>query len=58
MWAREPHCNADTDEYLETAECRVDPRFESPESEDSTQTSLYKKAEDKEISIYESLLVV
>ncbi|KAG8270181.1 hypothetical protein J6590_091179 [Homalodisca vitripennis] len=54
----EPHCNADTAEYLENAECRVDPRFESPESEDSTHTSLYKKAEDKEISIYESLLVV
>ncbi|KAG8275598.1 hypothetical protein J6590_083215 [Homalodisca vitripennis] len=55
MWAREPHCNADTAEYLETAKCRVDPRFESPESEDSTQTCLYKKAGDKEISINESL---
>ncbi|KAG8275594.1 hypothetical protein J6590_083211 [Homalodisca vitripennis] len=42
-------------EYLETSECRVDPRFESQESEDSTQTSLYKKAGDKEISINESL---
>ncbi|XP_046662461.1 uncharacterized protein LOC124355382 isoform X2 [Homalodisca vitripennis] len=31
-----PHCNKDTAEYLETAECRVEPRFESPESEDST----------------------
>ncbi|KAG8275593.1 hypothetical protein J6590_083210 [Homalodisca vitripennis] len=51
-----PHCNADTAEYLETAKCRVDPRFESPESEDSTQTCLYKKAGDKEISINESLL--
>ncbi|KAG8275597.1 hypothetical protein J6590_083214 [Homalodisca vitripennis] len=51
MWAREPHCNADTAEYLETAKCRVDPRFESPESEDSTQTCLYKKAGNKEISI-------
>ncbi|KAG8275603.1 hypothetical protein J6590_083220 [Homalodisca vitripennis] len=48
-------CNADTAEYLETSECRVDPRFESQESEDSTQTSLYKKAGDKEISIRESL---
>ncbi|KAG8251119.1 hypothetical protein J6590_099224 [Homalodisca vitripennis] len=45
-------------EYLETSECWVNPRFESQESEDSTQTSLYKKAGDKEISIYESLLVV
>ncbi|KAG8270182.1 hypothetical protein J6590_091180 [Homalodisca vitripennis] len=51
-------CNADTAEYLETSECWVNPRFESQESEDSTQTSLYKKAEDKEISIYELLLVV
>ncbi|KAG8308862.1 hypothetical protein J6590_099313 [Homalodisca vitripennis] len=25
-----PHCNADTAQYLETAECRVEPRFESP----------------------------
>ncbi|KAG8275590.1 hypothetical protein J6590_083207 [Homalodisca vitripennis] len=55
MWAREPHCNADTAEYLETAKCRVDPRFESPESEDSTQTCLYKKAGYKQISIKESL---
>ncbi|XP_046662463.1 uncharacterized protein LOC124355384 [Homalodisca vitripennis] len=31
-----PHCNKDTAEYLETAECRVEPRFESPESEHST----------------------
>ncbi|KAG8251117.1 hypothetical protein J6590_052670, partial [Homalodisca vitripennis] len=53
-----PQCNADTAEYLETSECWVNPRFESQESEDSTQTSLYKKAGDKEISIYESLLVV
>ncbi|KAG8275580.1 hypothetical protein J6590_083197 [Homalodisca vitripennis] len=39
-----PHCNSDTAEYLDTAECRLDPRFKSPESEDSTQTCLYKKA--------------
>ncbi|KAG8275555.1 hypothetical protein J6590_083172 [Homalodisca vitripennis] len=51
-----PHCNADTAEYLETAECRVDPRFESPESEDSTQTCLYKKAGNKKITIKESLI--
>ncbi|KAG8304984.1 hypothetical protein J6590_080850 [Homalodisca vitripennis] len=31
-----PHCNEDTAQYLETAECRVEPRFESPESEDGT----------------------
>ncbi|KAG8329918.1 hypothetical protein J6590_075567 [Homalodisca vitripennis] len=31
-----PHCNKDTAEYLETADSRVEPRFESPESEDST----------------------
>ncbi|XP_046675227.1 uncharacterized protein LOC124364087 [Homalodisca vitripennis] len=31
-----PLCNEDTAEYLETAECRVEPRFESPESEDGT----------------------
>ncbi|KAG8275560.1 hypothetical protein J6590_083177 [Homalodisca vitripennis] len=53
MWW--PQCNADTAEYLETAECRVDLRFESQESEDSTQTSLYKKAGYKEIFIRESL---
>ncbi|KAG8275558.1 hypothetical protein J6590_083175 [Homalodisca vitripennis] len=53
MWWQ--HCNADTAEYLEAAECRVDPRFESLESEDSTLTCLYKKAGDKEISIKESL---
>ncbi|KAG8335171.1 hypothetical protein J6590_075264 [Homalodisca vitripennis] len=34
LW--KPHCNKDTAKYLETAECRVEPRFESPESEDST----------------------
>ncbi|XP_046662460.1 uncharacterized protein LOC124355382 isoform X1 [Homalodisca vitripennis] len=34
LWRQ--HCNKDTAEYLETAECRVEPRFESPESEDST----------------------
>ncbi|KAG8275575.1 hypothetical protein J6590_083192 [Homalodisca vitripennis] len=56
MWWQ--HCNADTAEYLETAECRVEPRFESPESEDSKQTCLYKKAGNVEISIRESLLVV
>ncbi|KAG8275566.1 hypothetical protein J6590_083183 [Homalodisca vitripennis] len=53
MWWN--HCNVDTAEYVETAECRVQPRFESPESEDSTQTCFYKKARDKEISIKESL---
>ncbi|KAG8275562.1 hypothetical protein J6590_083179 [Homalodisca vitripennis] len=42
-WMWWPHCNADTAEFLETAECRVDSRFESPESEDSTLTCLYKK---------------
>ncbi|KAG8275578.1 hypothetical protein J6590_083195 [Homalodisca vitripennis] len=52
-----PHCNADTAEYLETAECRVDPRFESPELEESTETSLYKKAGNKKITIKESLEV-
>ncbi|KAG8275550.1 hypothetical protein J6590_083167 [Homalodisca vitripennis] len=57
-WMWWPHCNADTPEYLGTAESRVDPRFESPESEDSTQTLLYMKAGNKEISIRESLLVV
>ncbi|XP_046686200.1 uncharacterized protein LOC124371879 isoform X2 [Homalodisca vitripennis] len=31
-----PHCNKDTAEYLETAESRVEPSFESPELEDST----------------------
>ncbi|KAG8289768.1 hypothetical protein J6590_097632 [Homalodisca vitripennis] len=31
-----PHCNKDTAQYLETAERRVEPRFESPELEDST----------------------
>ncbi|KAG8329917.1 hypothetical protein J6590_075566 [Homalodisca vitripennis] len=31
-----PLCNEDTAQYLETAESRVDPRFESPESQDST----------------------
>ncbi|KAG8275561.1 hypothetical protein J6590_083178 [Homalodisca vitripennis] len=41
MWWQ--HCNADTAEYLEAAECRVEPRFESLESEDSTLTCLYKK---------------
>ncbi|KAG8264936.1 hypothetical protein J6590_106507 [Homalodisca vitripennis] len=56
MWWQ--HCIAGTAEYVETAECRVVPRFESPESEDSTQTCLYKKAGNKEISIRESLLVV
>ncbi|KAG8275591.1 hypothetical protein J6590_083208 [Homalodisca vitripennis] len=50
-----PHCNADTAEYLETAGFRVDPRFESPKSEDSTQTCLYKKAGNKKITIKESL---
>ncbi|KAG8251120.1 hypothetical protein J6590_052668 [Homalodisca vitripennis] len=53
MWWQ--HYNADTAEYLEAAECRVEPRFESTESEDSTQTCLYKRAGDKEISIKESL---
>ncbi|KAG8264937.1 hypothetical protein J6590_106508 [Homalodisca vitripennis] len=53
MWWQ--HSNADTAEYLETAECRVEPKIESPESEDSTQTCLYKKAGDKEISIKKSL---
>ncbi|KAG8270183.1 hypothetical protein J6590_091181 [Homalodisca vitripennis] len=43
-WMWWPQCNADTAEYLETAESRVDLRFESPESEESTQTCLYKKA--------------
>ncbi|KAG8251121.1 hypothetical protein J6590_086844 [Homalodisca vitripennis] len=52
MWWQ--HYNADTAEYLEAAECRVEPRFESTESEDSTQTCLYKRAGDKEISIKES----
>ncbi|KAG8275581.1 hypothetical protein J6590_083198 [Homalodisca vitripennis] len=52
-----PHCNADTADYLETAECRVDPRFESPELEESTGTSLYKKAGNKKITIKESLEV-
>ncbi|KAG8275568.1 hypothetical protein J6590_083185 [Homalodisca vitripennis] len=42
-WMWWPQCNADTAEYLETAECRVDPRFESQEFEDSTQTCLYIK---------------
>ncbi|KAG8275556.1 hypothetical protein J6590_083173 [Homalodisca vitripennis] len=56
MWCLQ--CNADTAEYLETAECRVDSRFESPESIDSTQTCLYKKAGNKQVSIKESLLVV
>ncbi|KAG8275570.1 hypothetical protein J6590_083187 [Homalodisca vitripennis] len=45
------HCNADTAEYVETAECRVEPRFESPESEDSTLTCLYKRAGDNEICL-------
>ncbi|KAG8275564.1 hypothetical protein J6590_083181 [Homalodisca vitripennis] len=49
------HCHADTADYLEAAACRVEPRFESLESEDSTQTCLYKKAGNKEISIKESL---
>ncbi|KAG8275601.1 hypothetical protein J6590_083218 [Homalodisca vitripennis] len=53
MWWQ--HYNADTAEYLEAAECRVEPRFESQESEDSTLTCLYKRAGDKEISIKESL---
>ncbi|KAG8275587.1 hypothetical protein J6590_083204 [Homalodisca vitripennis] len=53
MWWQ--HYNADTAEYLEAAECRVEPRFESPESEDSTLTCLYKRAGDQEISIKESL---
>ncbi|KAG8275599.1 hypothetical protein J6590_083216 [Homalodisca vitripennis] len=53
MWWQ--HYNADTAEYLEAAECRVEPRFESTESEDSTLTCLYKRAGDKEISIKESL---
>ncbi|KAG8275551.1 hypothetical protein J6590_083168 [Homalodisca vitripennis] len=51
-----PHCNADTAEILETAECRVDPKFESQESEDSPQTCLYMKAGNEKISIRESLL--
>ncbi|KAG8275554.1 hypothetical protein J6590_083171 [Homalodisca vitripennis] len=54
-WMWWPHCNADTAEVLETAECRVDPKFESPQSEDSTQTCLYKKAGNKKITIKESL---
>ncbi|KAG8275605.1 hypothetical protein J6590_083222 [Homalodisca vitripennis] len=53
MWWQ--HYNADTAEYLEAAECRVEPRFESTESEDSKQTCLYKRAGDKEISIKETL---
>ncbi|KAG8289772.1 hypothetical protein J6590_097636 [Homalodisca vitripennis] len=31
-----PHCNEDTAQYLETAESRVEPSFEFPESQDST----------------------
>ncbi|KAG8275552.1 hypothetical protein J6590_083169 [Homalodisca vitripennis] len=54
-WMWWPHCNADTPEYLETGECRVDPKFESPESEDGTQTCLYKKAGNKKITRKESL---
>ncbi|KAG8275567.1 hypothetical protein J6590_083184 [Homalodisca vitripennis] len=46
-----PHCNADTAENLETAECRVDPRFETLESKDSTQTCLYNR----ELGIKKSL---
>ncbi|KAG8275577.1 hypothetical protein J6590_083194 [Homalodisca vitripennis] len=53
MWWQ--HCIAETAEYLDTAECRVEPSFESPESEDSTLTCLYKRAGDKEIYIKESL---
>ncbi|KAG8275583.1 hypothetical protein J6590_083200 [Homalodisca vitripennis] len=53
MWWQQ--CIADTTEYLETAECRVQPRFESLESEDSTQTCLYKRTGDKKITIKESL---
>ncbi|KAG8275579.1 hypothetical protein J6590_083196 [Homalodisca vitripennis] len=53
-----PYCNADMAEYLKTAECRVYPRFESPELEESTETSLYKKAGDNEISIRGSLHIV
>ncbi|KAG8275565.1 hypothetical protein J6590_083182, partial [Homalodisca vitripennis] len=54
-WMWWEHCNADTAEYLETTECRVEPRIEASESEDSTQTCLYNKAGNKEISIRESL---
>ncbi|KAG8275549.1 hypothetical protein J6590_083166 [Homalodisca vitripennis] len=55
MWC--PQCNADSAEYLETADCRVDPRFDSQELDDGTLTCLYKKVGNKRITIKESLLM-